>query len=329
MRLSFFKARRFTNRQCCLQTSRKDGASGQTQSSLKCSPFFKTENKTALVTHIWHAHLHSYDNWINPESFDVTKNVKRDFLRSLVVSDRFLSPSTPGEKSFRAYNTIIASQIPSGRSSTSIGHVWRCAADGIVVRGHFQEKWVLFAESPHYGQQWWWWKVACKWGKWSWRDACFVGHTVMWSWRIMMQEKRPCESQYEFSKRHCITFQHKGMWLYIFILEVQNQKQDVRPDLLVLKVKDCGENLKACQMIVFISFFYFHISITPGKQGCCGSEGGVSRPLIGKSVVWSLTPKICMPKCPWARHWTPNCSWWLFLQCVNVCIRVPDEQTDP
>ena len=41
-------------------------------------------------------------------------------------------------------------------------------------------------------------------------------------------------------------------------------------------------------------------------KGSCGS--GVEPVSCYWKVAGSI-PFICMPKCPWARHWTPNCSW--------------------
>ena len=39
----------------------------------------------------------------------------------------------------------------------------------------------------------------------------------------------------------------------------------------------------------------------------CGSGG---RPMIERSAVRIPAPPVHMSKCPWARHWTPNCSRW-------------------
>lgn len=40
--------------------------------------------------------------------------------------------------------------------------------------------------------------------------------------------------------------------------------------------------------------------------------------VTGKSVVWSLAFPVCLSKYPWARHWTPSCSW--CTQSLNVCV---------
>ncbi len=56
------------------------------------------------------------------------------------------------------------------------------------------------------------------------------------------------------------------------------------------------------------------------------SVGRAGRPPIRMSVVRSPAPPVRMSKCPWARFWTPKCSWWLHHWCVSVRVWVPDEQ---
>ena len=51
--------------------------------------------------------------------------------------------------------------------------------------------------------------------------------------------------------------------------------------------------------------------------GSCGS--GVE-PASYYLKVGGLIPLACMSKCPWIRHWTPNCSWCAARQCMNVCV---------
>ena len=53
----------------------------------------------------------------------------------------------------------------------------------------------------------------------------------------------------------------------------------------------------------------------------------VCRLVIGRWLVPIPSSPSLMPKCPWARYWTPNCSWWavgtlhdsLCLQCIGEC----------
>ena len=66
------------------------------------------------------------------------------------------------------------------------------------------------------------------------------------------------------------------------------------------------------------------------ELGCYSSGGRAGRVVIGGFQVQIPAPPTCMYKCPWARHWTPNCFWWavgtlhgsLFHLCVCVCVRI-------
>ena len=58
-------------------------------------------------------------------------------------------------------------------------------------------------------------------------------------------------------------------------------------------------------------------------MGGCGS--GLEPAFIIRGSLVRF-PLVCLLKCPWARHWTPNCSWcvgrhlaWLPLPSVNNC----------
>ena len=77
------------------------------------------------------------------------------------------------------------------------------------------------------------------------------------------------------------------------------------------------------------SCIFFHVwKISPemfSSEGGCGS--GVEPASCYQKVTGS-TPLVCMLKCPWARYWTPNCSWcagrYLAWQpppceCMNYC----------
>ena len=52
--------------------------------------------------------------------------------------------------------------------------------------------------------------------------------------------------------------------------------------------------------------------------------------LVIGSVVQIPAPPSCMSKCPWARYWTPNCSWWavgalhgrVYVISVWMCVRM-------
>ena len=55
------------------------------------------------------------------------------------------------------------------------------------------------------------------------------------------------------------------------------------------------------------------------QMGGCGS--GVE-PVSCYQKVAGLIPLICMLKCPWARHQTPNCSWCHHHQYMNIWITV-------
>lgn len=102
------------------------------------------------------------------------------------------------------------------------------------------KKLTLFTESPHYGQLWRWWKVADEWGKRSWRGACFVGHAAMRVWKIMMPEKRPCESPFEFNK---MSLHRILAWRDVISFFGDTEilrKQTKLERLIALKVKDCG-----------------------------------------------------------------------------------------
>ena len=54
----------------------------------------------------------------------------------------------------------------------------------------------------------------------------------------------------------------------------------------------------------------------------CGSVGRVGHLVIGRSPVRIPAPSSCMSKCPWARYWTPSCSWWAVVAVINVCMCV-------
>ncbi len=56
----------------------------------------------------------------------------------------------------------------------------------------------------------------------------------------------------------------------------------------------------------------------------CSSVGRVGCLLIRRLVGQSPAPPVYLSKCPWARYWTPDCSWWLCHWCMNVW--VSDEQ---
>lgn len=64
-----------------------------------------------------------------------------------------------------------------------------------------------------------------------------------------------------------------------------------------------------------------------------GSGGRADCPLIGRLATRFPAPPLYMSKCPWAKYWTQNCSWWLCCRvcvcggvsvcvCVGVCLRV-------
>ncbi len=46
------------------------------------------------------------------------------------------------------------------------------------------------------------------------------------------------------------------------------------------------------------------------------SVGRAGRLSNTRSVVRSSAPLVYMSKCPWVRHYTPHCSWWLWHRCV-------------
>ncbi len=57
----------------------------------------------------------------------------------------------------------------------------------------------------------------------------------------------------------------------------------------------------------------------PCLRGGCGSVGKAGCLPITTSVVRSLAPPVYMSKCPWARCWILNCSWWLRHWC-ELCV---------
>ena len=73
---------------------------------------------------------------------------------------------------------------------------------------------------------------------------------------------------------------------------------------------------------------YWNWLKSSSSWGSCISGGRAGRLVIGRSLVWILAPLSCVSNCPWARYWTPNCSWWavgtlhrsLRHQCLNVCV---------
>ena len=52
--------------------------------------------------------------------------------------------------------------------------------------------------------------------------------------------------------------------------------------------------------------FLYHVQISTCYVGVCGS--GVEPASCYRKFTCSI-PLVCILKCPWARYWTPNCSW--------------------
>lgn len=67
----------------------------------------------------------------------------------------------------------------------------------------------------------------------------------------------------------------------------------------------------AVRLIEHISFI--HIWLDLDRHGDMGVAG------VHLSAVWFPASLFHMSLCPWARHLTPNWSWWLCYWCENVC----------
>ena len=56
-----------------------------------------------------------------------------------------------------------------------------------------------------------------------------------------------------------------------------------------------------------INHFHSLVHLGPSLVGRCGSGG---RAVVWQSEGCRFDPTLGVSKCPWARHLTPNCSWW-------------------
>ncbi len=68
-----------------------------------------------------------------------------------------------------------------------------------------------------------------------------------------------------------------------------------------------------CLHLMSKQSLYFLSNIVSVQQvnGRLVGGRGLGRPLIPGLAVWSLALPAHMLKCPWARHWSPSCSWWI------------------
>ena len=67
----------------------------------------------------------------------------------------------------------------------------------------------------------------------------------------------------------------------------------------------------------FPLLFSMWMSLLQLQRVSHGSGGRAGR--SNQKVVRSPAPPVRKSKCPWARHWTPNCSWWLSQQ-PSTCV---------